>query len=126
MQTGKPVKAYEPVNWSDRTTIFKKSCPIHVRGALLFNYYVKRHKLQNKYEIIGNGSKIKYCYIKKPNTVKSHVISFQDVLPKELSLHKYVDYDLQFEKTFIEPLNLILESIGWSAEEQATLEDFFV
>ena len=129
LQTGKSVKAYEDVNWSDRTTIFKKSCPIHVRGALLFNYYVKRYKLQNKYEIIGNGSKIKYCYIKKPNIVKSHVISFQDVLPKELRLHDRINYDLQFTKAFLEPLNLILNPIGWKAEKKKdiqTLEDFLV
>jgi hypothetical protein len=61
-----------------------------------------------------------------PNPIKENVIAFQDALPKELKLHNYIDYDLQFNKTFIEPLNLILHSIGWSAEEQTTLEDFFV
>ena len=60
-----------------------------------------------------------------PNPIKQNVIAFKDVLPKEFKLHKYIDYDLQFEKTFIEPLNFILNPIGWHAEEQATLEDFF-
>ena len=113
-------------DWGDRKTIYKKSCPIHVRGSLLFNKYVKQNKLDNKYELIINGDRIKFCYLKLPNSIKENIISFHDVLPKELNLHKYVNYDLQFEKTFIEPLNLILESIGWTAEEQATLEDFFV
>jgi DNA polymerase elongation subunit (family B) len=113
-------------DWHDRKTIFKKSCPIHVRGSLLHNYYLKQNKLNNKYELIQNGDRIKFVYLKLPNSIKQNVVSFKDVLPKELKLHNYINYDLQFEKTFIEPLNLILNPIGWSAEEQATLEDFFV
>jgi len=93
---------------------------------LLFNKYLKYNKLQQQYELITNGSRIKFCYLKLPNPIKENVIAFQDALPKELKLHNYIDYDLQFNKTFIEPLNLILHSIGWSAEEQTTLEDFFV
>ena len=113
-------------DWHDRKTIFKKSCPIHVRGSLLHNYYLKQNKLNDKYELIQNGDRIKFVYLKLPNTIRQNIISFKDVLPKELKLHNYINYDLQFEKTFIEPLNLILNPIGWSAEEQATLEDFFV
>ena len=113
-------------DWYDRKTIYKKSCPIHVRGSLLLNTYLKKNKLNTKYELITNGDRIKFCYLKLPNSIKENVISFHDVLPKELKLHNYVDYDTQFEKTFIEPLKLILDSVGWSTEEQATLEDFFV
>jgi DNA polymerase elongation subunit (family B) len=113
-------------DWHDRKTIFKKSCPIHVRGSLLHNYYLKQNKLNNKYELIQNGDRIKFVYLKLPNSIRQNIVSFKDVLPKELKLHNYINYDLQFEKTFIEPLNLILNPIGWSAEEQATLEDFFV
>ena len=87
---------------------------------------LKKNKLNTKYELITNGDRIKFCYLKLPNSIKENVISFHDVLPKELKLHNYVDYDTQFEKTFIEPLKLILDSIGWKAEEQTTLEDFFV
>jgi len=113
-------------DWHDRKTIFKKSCPIHVRGSLLHNYHLKQNKLTNKYELITNGDRIKFVYLRLPNPIKQNVISFKDVLPRELKLQNYINYDLQFEKTFIEPLNLILNPIGWSAEEQATLEDFFV
>ena len=113
-------------DWYDRKTIFKKSCPIHVRGSLLHNHYLKENKLTNKYEPITNGDRIKFVYLKLPNPIKQNVVSFKDVLPRELKLQNYINYDLQFEKTFIEPLNLILNPIGWTAEEQATLEDFFV
>ena len=120
-----PRRVTNITDWHDRKTIFKKSCPIHVRGSLLHNYHLKQNKLNNKYELITNGDRIKFVYLKLPNSIKQNVISFKDVLPKELKLHNYINYDLQFEKTFIEPLNLILNPIGWYAEEQATLEDFF-
>ena len=121
-----PRRVSNITDWYDRRTIFKKSCPIHVRGALLHNYYLKQHKLENKYELITNGDRIKFVYLKLPNGIRQNVIAFKDVLPKEFKLHNQIDYDLQFNKTFIEPLNLILNPIGWRAEEIATLEDFFV
>jgi len=113
-------------NWSDRKTIYSKGSPIHVRGSLLYNKYLKEMKLNRIYEPIENGTRIKFCYLKLPNHIKENVISFPEVLPKEFKLDKYVNYDLQFDKTFLEPLKLILDAIGWNPEEQNTLEDFFV
>ena len=107
------------------TTIYMKGTPIHIRGALLFNHYVKEKKLTNKYSLIQNGEKIKFCYLKKPNIIQENVISFIQDFPKELDLEKYVDYDLQFEKSFVEPLKAILDAIGWNVEKTVNLELFF-
>ena len=90
--------------YADRTTIYSKGTPIHVRGALLFNHQIKDKKLTNKYSLIQNGEKIKFCYLKEPNPLHENVISFIQDFPKELNLDKYVDYNLQFEKSFVEPL----------------------
>ena len=106
--------------------IYIKGTPIHVRGALLFNHYIKKHNLTNKYSLIGNGEKIKFCYLKKPNKLHENVISFIQDFPKELGIDKYVDHDLQFDKSFLEPLRIILDSIGWKVERTANLESFFV
>tara|TARA_B100000965_G_scaffold154952_1_gene128975 strand:- start:591 stop:1892 length:1302 start_codon:yes stop_codon:yes gene_type:complete len=105
--------------------IYTKGTPIHVRGALLFNHHIKENKLDNKYSLIGNGEKIKFCYLKKPNNLHENVISFIQDFPKELNINRFVDYDLQFDKAFLEPLRTILDSIGWKAEKVATLESFF-
>ena len=113
-------------DWADRKTIYKKGSPIHVRGSLLYNKWLKEYKLTNKYELIANGSKIKFCYLRVPNHIQENVIAFSEHLPEELGLNKYIDYDKQFEKTFIEPLKLILDSVGWSVEDRMSLEDFFV
>jgi len=112
-------------DWKDRKLIYKKGTPIHVRGSLLYNKYLKDFKATNKYELIENGSRIKFCYLKLPNTIKENVIAFPDVIPREFALDRYVDYEKQFEKTFVEPLKLILDAVGWTVEEQLTLEDFF-
>ena len=113
------------VKYKGINTIYAKGTPMHVRGALLFNYYVKERKLDKKYAYIQNGEKIKFCYLKKPNPTRENVISFIQDFPKELDLEKYVDYDTQFDKAFLDPMKAVLNAIGWSDERKITLESFF-
>ena len=107
------------------STIYTKGTPIHARGALLFNHHIEKNNLTNKYSLIQNGEKIKFCYLKKPNVIHENVISFIQDFPRELGLDRYIDYDLQFEKSFLEPLKIILDAIGWNVEKTVNLELFF-
>jgi len=111
--------------YANASTIYKKGTPIHVRGALLYNRRLKNLGLDKKLTLIGNGEKIRFVYLKTPNPIQENVISFPDRLPSELGLHQFVDHELQFEKTFLDPLKIILDSIGWTVEEQGSLEEFF-
>ena len=120
-----PRTASDVRKYQASSTIYAKGTPIHIRGALLFNHYVKQKKLTNKYSLIGNGEKVKFLYLRKPNTIQENVVSFIQDFPKELGLDKYIDYDLQFEKSFVEPLKAILDAIGWNVEKTVTLESFF-
>jgi hypothetical protein len=108
------------------SSIFIKGTPIHVKGALLYNHYLKSNKLTQKYPLIKEGDKIKFLLLKEPNPFKFNVISYLTTLPKEFKLKEYVDYNTQFEKTFIDPINFILSAIGWKYEKQSSLESFFV
>jgi len=121
-----PRSASDVQKYKSSADIYIKGTPIHVRGALLFNHYINMNKLTNKYSLIQNGEKIKFIYLKKPNIIHENVISFIQEFPKELNLDKYIDYELQFEKAFLEPLKIILDSIGWSVERTNSLELFFV
>jgi DNA polymerase elongation subunit (family B) len=121
-----PRTASDVEKYKASSTIYAKGTPIHVRGALLFNHHIKKENLTNKYSLIQNGEKIKFCYLKKPNIIHENIISFIQEFPKELNLNKYIDYDLQFEKAFLEPLKTILDSIGWSIEKTSTLDLFFL
>jgi DNA polymerase elongation subunit (family B) len=109
----------------DSSKIYSKGSPIHVRGALLYNHYIKEKGLTNKYSFINNGEKIKFIYLKKANPIRENVISFISDFPKEIGIDKYIDYDLQFEKAFLEPLKVILDAIGWNVEKTVNLELFF-
>jgi DNA polymerase elongation subunit (family B) len=120
-----PRSASDVQKYSSSSNIYAPKTPIHVRGALLFNHFIKQNKLTNKYSLIQNGEKIKFVYLKKPNIIHENVISFIQEFPKELNLDKYIDYELQFEKAFLEPLKIILDSIGWSVEKTVNLDSFF-
>lgn len=109
----------------DSSQIYKKGTPIHVRGALIFNKTLQDKKLTKKYEIIKEGEKIKFIYLRQPNFFHSDIISFLNRMPKEFEINNYIDFDLQFNKSFIDPLRFILNSIGWKTEKQNTLESFF-
>ena len=120
-----PRSASDVNKYKSSASIYAKGTPIHVRGALLFNHYIKEAKLTNKYSLIQNGEKVKFVYLKKPNTIHENIISFIQEFPKELNLDKYIDYDLQFEKAFLEPLKIILDAIGWNVEKTVNLDLFF-
>jgi DNA polymerase elongation subunit (family B) len=120
-----PRTASDVVKYKAHSTIYAKGTPIHIRGALLFNHYVKKHKLDNKYSLIQNGEKIKFCYLKKPNIIHENIISFIQDFPHEIGLDKYIDHDLQFDKSFLEPLKIILDAIEWNVEKTVNLELFF-
>ncbi len=107
---------------SSPATIYGKGCPMHVRGALLYNFYIKKRKLSHKYPIIQEGEKIKYVMLRTPNKINENVISFFQTLPTEFGLDKSIDYDLQFKKSFLDPLTVILDTIGWKPEKINTLE----
>jgi DNA polymerase elongation subunit (family B) len=111
--------------FSSPSHIYGKGCPMHVRGSLLYNYYVKKLKLAHKYPLIQEGEKIKFIYLRKPNRIGENVVSFFQTLPKEFGVHGSVDYEQQFEKSFLSPVRVVLDAIGWTPEKVHTLEFLF-
>ena len=122
---GFPRTANNVDKFSDAVTLYKKSTPMHVRGSLLFNFYLKKHKLTNKYNLINPGEKIKYIQLKTPNPTGENVMSFISEFPSEFGFNSFIDYDIMYQKGFLDPLQGILDPIGWKTEKQATLFDFF-
>jgi DNA polymerase elongation subunit (family B) len=109
----------------DAATLYKKGTPIHVKGAILYNHFLKQMDLTKKYPLIQEGEKLKFTYLKLPNHFKDMVISFPSRLPVEFNLQNYIDYDTQFDKTFVEPIKVVLDCMGWTTEKNFSLEDFF-
>ena len=111
--------------YADSVMMYKKGTPIHVKGAIIYNHFLKQKGLDKKYPFIQEGEKLKFTYLKQPNPFKDSVISFPQRLPKEFDMQMYIDYDTQFEKAFIEPIKVILDCMGWSIEKNNSLESFF-
>ena len=112
--------------WTDKESIYKKGTPIHIRGAILHNNMVTTQKLGRSIQKITSGDKVKFTYLVKPNPIKENVIAFVDYLPRQFKLEQYIDYNLQFEKTFLGAIEPVLDAVGWTSEKQVSLEDFFV
>ena len=113
------------VQYADSTNIYSKGTPIHVRGALLYNHLLKQKNLDLRYELIKNGESVYFTYLTLPNTLNENVIAFQQTLPREFDLRRYIDYDLQFEKAFVEPLKTVVNFMNWNVEPVASLDSFF-
>jgi DNA polymerase elongation subunit (family B) len=110
---------------SGKATLFVTGTPINAKGSVLYNHLLKKHNLTDRYELISDGDKIKYCYIKEPNPHRVNVISCPGKLPEEFNLKPYLDYATQFDRAFIAPLQILLSAIGWNTEKKSTLEDFW-
>ena len=114
--------------WTDSANLFKKGAPIHVKGAILYNHLVRKNKLDKKYVYILEGDKIKFLHLRLPNKYQSTPITFITKLPKELDFHSIIDYDIQYEKSFVEPLKFITDKIQWNIDKsygtQGNLMDF--
>ena len=115
--------------WTESHNLFKKGAPIHCKGAILYNHLLTKNKLSHKYPFIQEGDKIKFLHLKEPNLYQSTSISFITQLPKEFDFASLIDYDIQFEKSFVEPLKFITDKIKWNLDmsygSQLTLEGFF-
>ena len=111
--------------YTDKAQIYTKGTPIHVKGALLYNYLLNKHDLTNKYPKVQEGEKLKFTYLIQPNPINDTVISYPTRLPTEFGLDNYIDYELQFEKAFLDPIKIILDCIDWQVEKTSSLADFF-
>ena len=108
------------------STVYTKGTPLHVRGTLLYNFHIAKNKLEYKYPLVNEGEKIKYLHLRRPNKINSeNVISFLNTFPKELDLEGQIDRDVQFKKSFLDPLQIITNVIGWDTERIPTLEFLF-
>lgn len=112
-------------DYTDMNNIYIKGTPMHVKAALVYNDFLKSNNLTDSYELIKSGEKIKFIALQNPNILGAETVAFLTRIPHELKLETMIDYREQFEKSFIEPLDIILEKIGWHTEKVYTLEGFF-
>lgn len=114
-------------SYYDPIKIFAKGSPIQASASLIYNNAIEELGLTEKYEKIEDQQKIRFAYLLKPNPLKrAKVIACPDNLPPEFGLEKYIDYNTQFEKSFLKPIELILSVIGWRSEETSGIQQFLL
>ena len=107
------------------TSVYTKGTPLHVRGTLLYNFHISKNKLEYKYPLVQEGEKIKYLFLHRNNPIHENVVSFLSTFPRELGLEGSIDRDTQFKKSFLDPLQIITNVIGWETERKANLDFLF-
>lgn len=108
-----------------RDSVFTKGTPFHTKGALMYNHLLDKKGLANRYPKIKNGEKMKFFYMREPNPTGVNAMAFLTKYPTEFGLDQYIDWEMQWEKSFIEPLKLILNAIKWDTQRRANLDDLF-
>jgi len=112
--------------YSHPTEIYIKGTPQHVKGALLYNHYIKSNGFENEVDLIRSGDKVKVLYMKMPNWIMEKSISFPEKLPDQLEeLKNFIDFELLFNKSFYDPLKRITDAARISLENEIDIDKFF-
>ena len=124
-QIGLPTSVNGIFKYHTENNKYSLGCPIHVRAAINYNYWISEYKIDMHYSDIKDGSKAKYVFLINQNYTRENVIAFPSKLPKELDLHSKIDYNAQLERSFLSPLKIMLEPTGWNYEKKVNLMDLF-
>jgi len=115
--------------YEDRTTVYRKGTPAHVKAALVYNKAIDDLGLGSKYRKIMGGDKIKYVLLRMPNPLHQEAIAFVDYMPTEImeayNLNKYIDRKELFEKNFLSPYNDMVEGAGFKTGTRGSLAILF-
>ena len=101
---------------------YEKKTPIAVRAAIVYNNAIRNDK---NFPAIVSGTKIKYVYLTMPNHLDENVIGFLRRCPEEVI--KYIDWDTQFEKSFMSVITNIYRKLGmeFKMHKEVNLNDIF-
>ena len=125
LEVGKPTSVKNLEKYFDHNSLYKKATPIHVRGSLIYNSMIEKMGLDKKYERIYNFDKVKIAYLKKENPTRENVIAIKGNPPPEFEIDKFIDYEIQWEKNFLEPIKHVCQAIGWQVEKFGDLNELF-
>ena len=92
--------------------VLEKGCPIHVRAAAIYNNKLFNSKYKKKYQPIRSGEKVKYYFVKTNNPEENVFAFISGSFPVEFA--PQIDYDLQFAKNIVQPINRFVEAMGYS------------
>jgi len=119
-------KYAESLDYYETNGVFiKKGTPQHVKSSIYYNHVVNIKKIKGQ-SFIENGNDIKYIYVNPDNIVRSPTIAFSGKYPEEFKSIFNIDYNAQWNKTFLNTMNDFFDIMGWGKVtlEKNNLDDF--
>ena len=121
------LKGYE--NYARQCDGYKtaKGMPIHAKAAYYYNMLLKKFNIENDYETISSGDKVRYFYIQQPNPYNISCLAYKYYLPDEFKKIFFADYDKMFQKNLYAVIERFYDNVNWSIQQpgQACQTDLF-
>ena len=104
-----------------------KGMPIHAKAAYYYNMLLKKFNIENDYETISSGDKVRYFYIQQPNPYNISCLAYKYYLPDEFKKIFFADYDKMFQKNLYAVIERFYDNVNWSIQQpgQACQTDLF-
>jgi len=108
---------------------FVSATPAHVKAAIAYNQLLKHFKVENQFEPLKGGDKIKWVYLKQnPYGLSGVAFNGYNDPPQIMELiNTYIDYDKIFERELLKKLEDFYEALDWGEvlSSTKTAEKFF-
>ena len=109
-------------------TVIRKGAPAAVRATIKYNDLLKYWKLDNKYETIVQGSKVKWIYLKK-NPYNIEALAYLDYnMPDKIKdfLDRFADKEKVFDTILLNKLEGFYSDLGWKLTTNPYVNQFFI
>jgi hypothetical protein len=105
---------------------YSKGTPYHIKGVSNYHYLLKFLKIQNKYESIKEGDKVRVVYLKK-NRFGFDVISYYRWPEEFEKIGIFVDHKLMIDKYFLAKAHILLDPINRQKvlDDRSVMDEFF-
>lgn len=98
-----------------------KGMPGHAKAAYYHNLLLKKFNIENEYEPIGSGDKVRYFYVERPNAYNIGNVAYKYYYPDQFKKIFHIDYEKMFEKIIFSAIERFYVNVNWSVQKPGSL-----